>query len=212
MNTEHNIRILLADDHSKIHRSIAAVIEFIDDMVLVAQASNGEEAVQLCRDYQPDVVLMDVIMPQMTGIEATRLIHHEYPHIKILALSSFEDEDSVRDMMLAGASGYLLKNGSIDDLANTIRSAYSGKSVFSPEVTQTLLQKTETPSHDYGLTSREMEILKLMVDGLSNNEIAEALTISTSTAKFHVGNVLNKLSVNNRVEAVALAVSQNLIP
>ena len=211
MSNERMIRVLLADDHSKIHRSIAAVIDFIEGMVLVAQAGNGEEAVQLCREYQPDIVLMDVVMPHMSGIEATRLIREEFPDIKILALSSFEDEDSVRDMLLAGASGYLLKQGSIDDLAETIRAAYSDKAVFSPEVTQALLRRSDNPQHDYGLTSREVEILRLMVDGLSNTEIAAALTISPSTAKFHVGNVLGKLGVTGRVEAVALAVSQNLV-
>lgn len=211
MSNERTIRVLLADDHSKIHRSISAVIDFIDGMVLVGQASNGEEAVQLCREYQPDVVLMDVVMPKMNGIEATRIIREEFPDIKILALSSFEDEDSVRDMLLAGASGYLLKQGSIDDLAETIRAAYSDKAVFSPEVTQTLLMGADGPTHDYGLTSREIEILRLMIEGMSNNEIAEVLTISPSTAKFHVGNVLAKLGVTSRVEAVAVAVAQNLV-
>jgi two-component system, NarL family, response regulator LiaR len=211
MSSERTIRILLADDHSKIHRSIAAVIDYIDGMALVAQASNGEEAVQLCREYQPDIVLMDVVMPEMSGIEATYLIRQEFPDTKILALSSFEDEDSVRDMLLAGAVGYLLKNSSIDDLASTIRAAYAGKAVFSPEITQALLQKPESPQQDYGLTSRELEILKLMVNGLNNTEIANFLTISPSTAKFHVGHVLSKLGVTSRVEAVALAVSQNLV-
>jgi NarL family two-component system response regulator LiaR len=211
MNDKRTIRVLLADDHSKIHRSIAAVIDFIDGMVLVGQASNGEEAVQLCREYQPDIVLMDVVMPQMNGIEATRLIRQEFPDTKILALSSFEDEDSVRDMLLAGASGYLLKHGSIDDLADTIRAAISDKAVFSPEVTQALLRGTDGPHHDYGLTSRELEILRLMIEGMSNTAIAETLTISPSTAKFHVGNVLSKLGVTSRVEAVAMAVAQNLV-
>jgi NarL family two-component system response regulator LiaR len=211
MNDKRTIRVLLADDHSKIHRSIAAVIDFIDGMVLVGQASNGEEAVQLCREYQPDIVLMDVVMPQLNGIEATRLIREEFPNIKILALSSFEDEDSVRDMLLAGASGYLLKHGSIDDLADTIRAAISDKAVFSPEVTQALLRGTDGPHHDYGLTSRELEILRLMIEGMSNTAIAETLTISPSTAKFHVGNVLSKLGVTSRVEAVAMAVAQNLV-
>jgi NarL family two-component system response regulator LiaR len=167
--------------------------------------------VQLCREYQPDIVLMDVVMPQMNGIEATRLIRQEFPDTKILALSSFEDEDSVRDMLLAGASGYLLKHGSIDDLADTIRAAISDKAVFSPEVTQALLRGTDGPHHDYGLTSRELEILRLMIEGMSNTAIAETLTISPSTAKFHVGNVLSKLGVTSRVEAVAMAVAQNLV-
>jgi NarL family two-component system response regulator LiaR len=211
MSTQPTIRIMLVDDHIKIHRSIAAVIDYIDGMELIAQASNGEEAIQLCREYMPDVILMDVIMPQMDGIEATRIIHEAFPSVKILALSSFEDEESVRDMLLAGASGYILKNSSIDDLSSTIRSIFAGKAVFSPEIAQTLLQKQDSPHEDYGFTKRELEILRLMVTGLNNTEISNVLIISPNTVKFHVGNILTKLGVNSRVEAVAVAVAKNLI-
>ncbi len=209
---DKQIRVMLVDDHSKIHRAISAVIEFLDDIVLVAQASNGEEAIQLCAQYEPDVVLMDVIMPGMDGIEATQVITGRYPQVKVLALSSFQDADSVREMVNAGAAGYVLKNSSIDDLANTIRTAYAGKSVFSAEVMQALLNPSSaSPAHDYGLTSREIEVLRLMVDGLNNREIAEKLVVSISTAKFHVSSILTKLNVGSRIEAVALAVEKNLV-
>lgn len=206
------IKIVLVDDHIKIHRAISVAIEFWDDLELVGQASNGEEAIQLCADYQPDIVLMDVIMPGMDGIEATRAITQQFPQIKVLALSSFQDEDSVRAMMEAGAVGYLIKSSSIDDLAQTIRTAHGGTAVFSSEVTQVLLRSPSSgPRHDYGLTPRETEVLKLMVEGLNNRQIAEALVVSQSTAKFHVSSILSKLQVESRIEAVALAVEQNLV-
>jgi NarL family two-component system response regulator LiaR len=208
------IRIVLVDDHIKVHRAIAAAIDVWDDLELVGQGSNGKEAVQLCEDYGPDVVLMDVIMPEMDGIDATRVISQRFPHIKVLALSSFQDEDSVRAMLEAGAVGYLLKSSSIDDLAQTIRTAHQGTAVFSAEVTQVLLRSSASPpvpSRDYGLTPRESEVLKLMVEGLNNRQIAEALVVSQSTAKFHVSSILAKLKVESRVEAVALAVERKLV-
>ncbi len=212
--TEQPIRIVIVDDHIKVHRAIVAAIDFWDDLDLVGQASNGQEALELCAELQPDLVLMDVIMPGMDGIEATQALTERFPHIKVLALSSFQDEDSVRAMMEAGAIGYLLKSSSIQDLAQTIRTAYNGTAVFSAEVTQVLLrapQPPETPRRDYGLTPREREVLKLMVEGLNNRQIAEALVVSQSTAKFHVSSILAKLSVESRVEAVALAVEQHLV-
>jgi NarL family two-component system response regulator LiaR len=206
------IRVVLADDHSKVHLAISAIIELLDDIELVGQAGNGAEAIQLCAELAPDLVLMDVIMPGMDGIEATKTITSRFPQVRVLALSSFQDEDSVRAMIEAGAVGYLLKNSSIDDLASTLRTAHAGKSVFSWEVTQVLLRPpTSVSRSDYQLTQREAEVLKLMVAGLNNREIAEVLVISQSTAKFHVSSILTKLGVASRVEAVALAVEQNLV-
>lgn len=213
MSVEPPIRILLADDHSKVHRSIAAVIDFIEGMELVAQASDGHEAIQLSREFQPDIVLMDVVMPHLNGIEATRHLRREFPAIKVVALSSFQDEESVREMLEAGAVGYLVKNSSIDDLASTLRAVYAGKSVISPEVIQILLQQPPAGSaqSEYHLTERELQVLKLMVAGQTNHEIAISLTISLSTIKFHVSSILSKLKVSSRTEAVALAVTQHLV-
>lgn len=215
MSGSSRIRVVLVDDHFRVHRAIAALIDFLDDLELVGQGSNGEEAIQLCREYNPDVVLMDVVMPGMDGIEATRHIHEHHPAIKVLALSSFQDVDSVRAMINAGAVGYLLKNSSIDDLANTIRTVYAGNTVLSPEVTQVLLQLDEPskadPRQDYGLTPRELEVLALMVEGMNNNQIAASLDVSLSTAKFHVSSILTKLNVSSRIEAVAVAVEKKLV-
>ena len=206
------IRIAVVDDHVKVHMGIEAALELFEDLELVAHGSNGQEALQLCAEHRPDVVLMDVIMPGMNGIEATQAIHRQFPEIVVLALSSFQDEEAIRAMLQAGAVGYVLKTSLIDDLAHTIRAAYAGQSVFSPEVTQVLLQPAQTPPpQDFGLTPREREILKLMAEGLNNREIAAALTISLSTAKFHVSSVLAKLGVTNRVEAVALALAKRLV-
>ena len=206
------IRILLIDDHMRVHQGITAVIEAFDDLELIGQGATGQEAVDLADALLPDVIIMDVLMPGMNGIDATRLIHERHPSIKILALSSLQDEATVREMLQVCASGYLLKSSSIDDLAQTIRTVFAGKSVFSNEVTQMLLQPTQpnTPTKNYGLTPREKEILALMIEGLNNNEIGERLFISLSTVKFHVGSVMTKLEVSNRVEAVALALQEHL--
>jgi two-component system, NarL family, response regulator LiaR len=205
------IRILLVDDHRRVHEGINAAIEAFDDLELVAHGSNGFEALQLCAEYHPDLVLMDVMMPSMSGINATALIVERYPQIKVLALSSFQDEESIRDMMRAGAQGYLLKTSSIDELAHTIRAVAAGQNVFSSEVTRVLLQTpSPPPTEDFGLTQREREILKLIINGKSNSEIAYSLTISISTVKFHVSSIIRKLHVDNRVEVVALAIEKKL--
>src|SRR5688572_15153457 len=205
------IRVLLADDHSKVHRTIASIINHLPDIDLVAQASSGAEAIQLCAEYQPDIVLMDVVMPEMDGIQATRLIHEQFPQIKILALSSFRDEESIRDMIKAGAVGYVLKGSSIDDLANTLRLTQRDMAVFSSDITSVLLHRDTAPTEDYGLTEREFDILRLLVEGLNNRQIAEALTISRATVKFHLSSIFTKLNVSSRVEATVLAIAKNLV-
>lgn len=208
------IRLIVVDDHIKVHQGIAAIIDAFDDLEIVGHASNGQEAISLVYEQQPDLVLMDVVMPVMNGIEATKRIHDTQPHIKILALSSFQDTDSVRQMLNAGAVGYVLKNASIDDLVHTVRAAHSGKVVLSPEISTLLLEMPAAPealkSADYGLTQREREILKLVVSGRNNGEIAAALGISLSTVKFHVSSIFGKLRVTNRVEAARLAVEGGL--
>ncbi len=208
------IRILLVDDHSQVHRSLSVMHDTHSDLELVAHASNGEEAVRQCDEHQPDVVLMDVVMPTMNGIEATRIIHERYPQIKILVLSSFQDEDSVQEMMRAGAAGYVLKNSSLEEIVNSIRAVHTGKNVFSAEVTHALFAPRtmpEAPHPDYGLSARELEVLAQMVRGSSNKQIAQALTVSEATVKFHVRGILAKLNVSGRVEAVALALEKKLV-
>ena len=210
------IRLIVVDDHIKVHQGIAAITDAFDDLEIVGHASNGQEAISLVNEQMPDLVLMDVIMPVMNGIEATRRIHALRPDIKVLALSSFQDADSVREMMNAGAVGYVLKNASIDDLVHTIRAAHSGKIVLSPEASTLLLQPASSPaapakSNDFGLTQREREILKLVVDGKNNSEIAALLIISLSTVKFHVSSIFAKMTVTNRVEAARMAMEHGLL-
>jgi two-component system, NarL family, response regulator LiaR len=204
------IRLLIADDHAKVHMAIAQMISRLDDIEIVGQANDGEQAVNLCGQVMPDVVLMDVIMPGMDGIEATYQIKQQHPAIKVLALSSFKDDETVRAMLQAGALGYVLKDASINDIAHSIRAAHAGQSILAPEVIQMLLQPQGDPGA-YDLTEREIEVLKLMVEGLNNKEIADKLFIGLSTAKFHVSNVLSKLGVSSRIEAVSLAVAKKLV-
>ena len=208
------IRIMVVDDHSPVHRSLSIINDIYPDLLLVAHASNGQEAIQQCDETVPDVILMDVVMPLMNGIEATRVIHSRHPDVKILALSSFQDEASVQEMMLAGAVGYVLKNSSLEELVNSIRAVRSGKTVFSIEVTHALFNATATrveATEDFGLSPRELEVLAHLVKGLGNKEIAQLMIISEATVKFHVRSILAKLNVSGRVEAVAVAVEKHLV-
>jgi two-component system, NarL family, response regulator LiaR len=208
-----HIRILLVDDHSQIHRALAVLNTIYDDLEIVAHASNGREAVALCAEYQPDVIIMDVVMPEMNGIEATRIIHERHPAVKVLALSSFQDEDSVREMMSVGASGYVLKNSSLDELANSIRAVHSSKVVLSAEITQALLEpKSKQPTaQESGLSERQMEVLKLVAKGLTNKQIADQLFVTEATVKFHMRNIMTLLNASGRVEAAAIAVEKHWI-
>ena len=208
------IRILLVDDHSQVHRSLSIIDDTYSDLILIAHASNGEEAIRQCDEHHPDVILMDVIMPVMDGIEATRIIYERHPEVKILALSSYQEEENVQEMMRAGAVGYILKNSSLEELVNSIRAVQSGKAVFSAEVTHALFAPKIAPveaHEDYGLSSRELEVLVQMIKGSSNKQIAQTLAISEATVKFHVRGILAKLNVSGRVEAVAFAVEKNLV-
>jgi NarL family two-component system response regulator LiaR len=183
-----------------------------DDLELVGEAASGEEAVQLCAQVHPDVVLMDLIMPGMNGIAATRIIRERWPHIQIITLTNFQESGLVQEALQAGAMGYLLKNVSANELADAIRAAYAGRPTLAPEATQALIEVTThspTPGHD--LTPREREILALMVKGLSNAEIAERLVVSLSTVKFHVSSIFSKLGVTSRAEAMALAWQYHLV-
>ncbi|MBE2269722.1 MAG: response regulator transcription factor [Anaerolinea sp.] len=206
------IRVMLVDDHMHIHKAVAMVLETADDIVLAAQCGNGKEALLLCAQQQFDVILMDVLMPVMDGIEATARVHQLYPQIKILVLSAFQDDESVHAMLANGASGYVLKTSLAQDLINAIRSTDSGSTVLSAEVTRVLLNSPATPVvQDFKLTQREMEILKCMAEGLNNGEIAARLIISQSTVKFHIANLLTKMGVETRPEAIVLAAKNNLV-
>jgi NarL family two-component system response regulator LiaR len=182
-------------------------------MELVGEARNGQEAVQVCEQVRPDVVLMDLVMPDMDGPTATRIIRERYPQIQIIALTSFQEKELVQQALQAGAIGYLLKNVSTDDLIEAIRAAHAGRSTLAPEAVQALIQTTtQEPKPGQDLTERELEVLNLLTAGLSNPEIAEQLTITRSTAKAHVSNILSKLGVSNRAEAISVALKHHLVP
>ena len=213
MNETHPIRVMLVDDHAVVRSGLGAFLTVFDDLELVAEAGGGEEAVRLCQQARPDVVLMDLVMPGMDGAAATKAIRDECPHIQVIALTSFKEQNLVEGALQAGAIGYLLKNVSADELADAIRAAHAGRPTLAPEAAQALIQAARQPqTPQYDLTEREMEVLALMVEGLNNPDIAERLVVSRSTAKFHVSNVLSKLGVTSRTEAVSLALKQKLIP
>jgi DNA-binding NarL/FixJ family response regulator len=205
------IRVLLADDQLRVHEAVALALRDTDDIHLIGQAANGDEAIALCAQHQPDLVLMDVLMPGLGGIEATRQIHQRHPHIKLLVLSAMQDDESVRAMLENGAIGYVLKDSLARDLPATIRAAYSGNMVFSQAITHRLLNQATAIPRDFNLTEREMEVLRLMAEGLNNGELAARLFISQSTVKFHVVNILDKMGVQTRPEAIVLAAKNNLV-
>lgn len=206
------IRVMIADDHDVVREGSGGFLNVFDDLELVGEARDGHEAVSLCEKVRPDVILMDIVMPVMDGIEATATIREKYPHIKVVILTSFNDEESVVQDLQAGAISYLLKNASIHDMSNTIRAAYAGKPVLAPEAAQALIKSKTSPAEpNYNLNERELEVLALMTRGMSNPDIAKELYLSRSTIKFHVSAILSKLGVSSRTEAVALAVDQGLV-
>jgi NarL family two-component system response regulator LiaR len=212
MSEDQPIRVMIVDDHAVVRSGLGAFLMAFDDLELVAEASSGEQALQLCNQANPDVILMDLVMPGMDGAEATKAIREKCPDIQVIALTSFKELELVQGAMQAGAIGYLLKNVSVDDLVKAIREAYAGRPTLSPEAAQALIQSTrrpETPHFD--LTEREKEVLELMTEGLNNPDIAERLFVSKSTVKFHVSSILAKLNVSSRTEAVAVALQHHLL-
>jgi NarL family two-component system response regulator LiaR len=183
-----------------------------DDIELLGEAAGGEEALQLCAQLQPDIVLMDMIMPGMNGAEATQAIREKWPHIQVVILTNFVEETLVQKALQAGAIGYLLKNVSADELAQAIRAAYADRPTLALEAAQALAHAAARPSElGHNLTRREREVLPLLVEGLNNSQIAERLKVSRSTIRFHVSNILAKLGVTSRTKAVALAIKHHLI-
>jgi NarL family two-component system response regulator LiaR len=212
MTEEGPIRVLLVDDHAVVRSGLGAFLMAFDDLELVGEASDGQEAVRLCQQLQPDVVLMDLVMPGMDGAAATQAIREQCPELQVIALTSFKETELVEGAMQAGAIGYLLKNVSADTLAEAIREAHAGKPTLAPEAAQALIQATRQPRKlGFDLTDRELDVLALMVEGLTNPQIAERLFVSRSTVKFHVSNILSKLAASSRTEAVSLALQHDLI-
>jgi NarL family two-component system response regulator LiaR len=213
MSEQARIQVLLVDDHDMVRWGLAAFIATFDDMELAGEASNGVEAVRRYEALLPDVVLMDLKMPEMDGVAAIAAIHARFPSARIIALTSFREEGLVQQALQAGALSYLLKNATAAELAAAIRAAAAGRPTLAPEAALDLIRATtrpESPGHD--LTPREREVLALMVQGLNNNGIADRLVVSLSTAKTHVSSILAKLGATSRTEAVALAVQHKLVP
>ena len=209
---ETPIRVMIVDDHAVVRSGLSAFLMVYDDLEFVGEAGGGLEAVRKCPEIKPDVILMDLVMPEVDGSEATRLIREACPHVQVIALTSYKEEELVQGALKAGAIGYLLKNVTADDLARAIRAAYAGRPTLAPEAAEVLIRAaTHKEEADPGLTDRELEILQLMVDGLSNPDIAKKLFVSRSTVKFHVSNVLMKLGAGSRTEAVSMAIHEKLV-
>lgn len=204
------IRVLIADDHLVVRSGLETFLMVTEDLQLVGEASNGAEAVRLCGERRPDVVLMDLKLPGVDGVTATREIGSLYPGVRVLALTSYDEPGLVQAALDAGAIGYLLKTVSTEDLAAAIRAAFSGQPTLSPEVAQ-LVGKHPGQPLGFDLTGREREVLTLMAEGLNNREIANRLAISRSTAKNHVSSILRKFGASTRVEAVKLAIKHRLL-
>ena len=206
------IRVLIVDDHAMVRSGIKNFIYGFDWMDPVGEAENGAEAVAFCANHDVDVVLMDMIMPQMDGKEATERILALDKPVKIIILTSFHEQDMVEQALRAGATSYLLKNVSAEELAAGIRSAVRGKTMLSPEATQSLIKSTrQRQEPGFDLTDRELEVRRFLVEGFSNREISEQLTVSVATVKFHLTNIYTKLGTKNRVEAVKIALEYQLV-
>lgn len=212
MNTSQSIHVLLVDDHNVVRSGLATFLRAYDDLELIGEAKNGLEAVELCRHKIPDVILMDLMMPEMDGIAATKAILAEHPQIKIIAMTSFEEEQMVHGVLAAGAISYLLKNISADELAKAIRDAALGRSTLSPEAARALIQATRPAKPPlFELTEREREVLNLVVQGQSNQQIADGMFITVATVKAHISNILSKFQVSSRAEAIAYAIKHKLV-
>lgn len=215
MSDADKIRVMIADDQYIVRSGLATFIDISPDLEFVGEAANGEQAVQMAARLQPHVILMDMKMPRVNGVEATRAILAAHPQIKIIALTSFKEPDMIQEVLQAGAMGYLLKDVTADELRGAIRNAYAGRPTLATEAVQALVQTKATASSaeiGYDLTEREREVLALMVRGLTNPQMAEELIVSLSTVKFHVSSILSKLGVATRTEAVHLAMRHKLVP
>lgn len=207
------IRVMLVDDHPMVRRGLATILKVFDDLKLVGEAESGEAAVKLCAEVLPDVILMDMALPVMDGATATHAIRQQFPQIQILVLTSFKEGKVIKQALAAGAIGYLLKDVSADDLVRAIRAAHTGRATLSPAAAQALVEESNLPpAPGLDLTEREREVLQLMIEGLNNIQIAGRLTVSPSTIKSHVSNILAKLGVASRTEAVTLALRNEIVP
>lgn len=201
------IRVLLADDHPVLREGIAALISRRDDMDVCAEANNGREAVDLYIKHLPDVVLMDLQMPTMDGVEAIQAIRAEHPAARIIVLTTYDGDEDIYRSLHAGAAGYLLKDATREELLNAIRTVHRGQALISSSAAAKLADRI----HKAELTSREMEVLNQIAGGKSNQEIGAALFITEGTVKAHVNNILTKLGVSDRTQAVVMAIQRGIV-
>jgi len=205
------IRVMIVDDHAVVRSGLQTFLSVIPDLELVGEAENGDEAVVRCGLLKPEVILMDLMMPGPNGVAATQLIRQKYPEVQVVALTSFEEDSLVQEALRAGAVGYLMKTVTARELAMAIRAAHDGKMTLSPEAAEALVRANTQSQETDELTEREREVLKLMVEGMDNADIAEKLVVSLSTVKYHISNILSKLGVENRVAAVTTAIHKHLV-
>ena len=209
---KQSIRVLLADDHSITRNGLKTILSLYDDIVLVGEASNGMDAIKICKKTNPDIILMDLDMPIMDGVSATGIIRKECPGVKVIALTSFTDKKLVKNAIKAGVSSYIVKNISPDELIKAIRSTFLGKIILSPQAVKAIVEEIKDPSvKKISLTIQELNVLELLVKGCSNKVIAQKLFISNHTVKFHVTSILSKLGAGTRTEAAYIATQQNLL-
>ena len=212
--TQKPIRLLLVDDQGIVRKGIRALLAEVKGMVVLGEASNGQEAVAQAEALRPDVILMDLVMPHMDGIEAIRRIKARQPEVRILALTSFLADDKVFPAIKAGALGYLLKDSDPEDLIVAIQNVYRGQPFLPPNIARKVLEELSHPAGNPPtpdpLTEREVEVLQLVAQGISNQEIAERLVISEATVRTHIGNILNKLHLANRVQAALYALRKGI--
>ena len=205
------IRLLIADDHAVVRQGLRTFLSFDADLELVGEARDGREAVEMAGRLKPDVVLMDLMMPEMNGIAATTTIRRDYPEVEVIALTSVLDDASVADAVRAGAIGYLLKNASPQDLHRGIRAAAAGQVFLSPEAAAQLVRQVKAPQKPEPLTPREIEVLRLLALGRANKQIARKLGLGEETVKTHVSNILGKLQAASRTQAALHAIRTGLV-
>ena len=211
--TPRPIRVMIVDDHPIVRDGLKSMLLAFDDLQLVSAVGDSAEVLAACQEHQPEVIMMDIHLPGINGIGVTRLVLAQYPQMKIIMLTSFVDDSTVMTALEAGAVGYLVKNASINTMADAIRAAHAGQPSLSPEATTALIRaKTDSPKPGSDLSAREREVLALVVQGLTNDEIAEQLVISPATARHHVSACFQKLGAANRAQAVALATKHHLVP